>query len=442
MTTTAQTPATTPAQPPTSPRRRAGLFVGLATLDLVQRVDALPGPDDKATATWQELAAGGPALNAAVVFAALGGDATLVTRVGAGPLGRLVADDLRRQNVRLIDLADAGYTPAVSAIAVDAGTGARQIISTDAGASTPPAPDDPRLNNLAHETVDIVLIDGHHPDLAHAVLDAVTEARALGPTDTLGVTGAPTETDPLTETDTHDETDTLTEADAHGETDTLTEAGTHSETSATGETDTRIEADTHGKTDTLTEADADGEASAPADTDTHRHGLDQPPGPFRRPTRPPVVLDAGRWKPPMARLLPRCTDIICSAAFRLETPATTADDPDALLDALLATGARFAAISNGAEPIRWRHAHGTGQLEVRPTQVVDTLAAGDALHGAYAWGLATRLADSPIDPADPIDQRPQALSTAATIATRSTTHRGTRSWLADLRETHRPGDSP
>lgn len=412
MTTTAQTPATTPAQPPTSPRRRAGLFVGLATLDLVQRVDALPGPDDKATATWQELAAGGPALNAAVVFAALGGDATLVTRVGTGPLGRLVADDLRRQNVRLIDLADAGYTPAVSAIAVDAGTGARQIISTDAGASTPPAPDDPRLNNLAHETVDIVLIDGHHPDLAHAVLDAVTEARALGPTDTLGVTGAPTETDPLTETDTHDETDTLTEADAHG------------------------------KTDTLTEADADGEASAPADTDTHRHGLDQPPGPFRRPTRPPVVLDAGRWKPPMARLLPRCTDIICSAAFRLETPATTADDPDALLDALLATGARFAAISNGAEPIRWRHAHGTGQLEVPPTQVVDTLAAGDALHGAYAWGLATRLADSPIDPADPIDQRPQALSTAATIATRSTTHRGTRSWLADLRETHRPGDSP
>lgn len=110
MTTTA--PSTTP--PP--PRRMAGLFVGLATLDLVQRVDALPGPDDKATATWQELAAGGPALNAAVVFAALGGDATLVTRVGTGPLGRLVADDLRRQNVRLIDLADAGYTPAVSAI--------------------------------------------------------------------------------------------------------------------------------------------------------------------------------------------------------------------------------------------------------------------------------------------------------------------------------------
>ncbi len=383
-TPTSPTPISpTPTSPtPTSPRRVAGLFVGLATLDLVQRVDALPGSDEKATATWQELAAGGPALNAAVVFAALGADATLVTRVGPGPLGRLVADDLRRQNVRLIDLADADYTPAVSAIAVGSGTGARQIISTDAAASTPPAPDDPRLNNLAHETVDIVLIDGHHPDLAHAVLDALTEAGTID------------QTDPLGRTDTHGGTDT------------------------------------HGETGSLSGTDSD--------------GLDESTGSIGRPTKPPVVLDAGRWKPPMAQLLPRCSDIICSAAFRLETPAATAGDeasgaPDALLDALLARGARFAAISNGDKPIRWRHAHETGQIEVPPTEVVDTLAAGDALHGAYAWALATRLAEST---SEPVTRRPHALSAAAAIATRSTTHRGTRSWLAGLRETHHPGDSP
>lgn len=377
-TPTSPTPISpTPTSPtPTSPRRVAGLFVGLATLDLVQRVDALPGSDEKATATWQELAAGGPALNAAVVFAALGADATLVTRVGPGALGRLVADDLRRQNVRLIDLADADYTPAVSAIAVDSGTGARQIISTDAAASTPPAPDDPRLSNLAHETVDIVLIDGHHPDLAHAVLDALTEAGTID------------------------------------------------------------QAHTHGGTDTH------GETGDPSGTDTD--GLDESTASIGRPTEPPVVLDAGRWKPPMAQLLPRCSDIICSAAFRLETPAATAGDeasgaPDALLDALLARGARFAAISNGDKPIRWCHAHGTGQIEVPPTEVVDTLAAGDALHGAYAWALATRLTESP---SEPVTRRPPALSAAAAIATRSTTHRGTRSWLAGLRETHHPGDSP
>ena len=63
----------------------AGLFVGLVTLDLVQRVDKAPGPNEKVVAFAADIAAGGPATNAAVTFAALGGRATLVTSRGPVP---------------------------------------------------------------------------------------------------------------------------------------------------------------------------------------------------------------------------------------------------------------------------------------------------------------------------------------------------------------------
>ena len=68
--------------------------VGLATVDLVQRVDRLPGLDEKAEAVSAEVAAGGPATNAAVTAAALGATVTLVTAVGAHPLGELIRADL------------------------------------------------------------------------------------------------------------------------------------------------------------------------------------------------------------------------------------------------------------------------------------------------------------------------------------------------------------
>ena len=58
--------------------------VGLATVDLVQRVPELPGPGDKLESGGLELSAGGPAANAAVTVAALGGRARLVTITPAG----------------------------------------------------------------------------------------------------------------------------------------------------------------------------------------------------------------------------------------------------------------------------------------------------------------------------------------------------------------------
>src|SRR5262249_1342223 len=68
-----------------------GLFAGLATLDLVHTLERPLGPDEKSVALRQDIAAGGPAANAAVTFAALGGDAVLGTAPGAHPPARPAA---------------------------------------------------------------------------------------------------------------------------------------------------------------------------------------------------------------------------------------------------------------------------------------------------------------------------------------------------------------
>lgn len=149
-----------------------GLFVGLSTLDIIQRVPGVPGPDEKVTASRTDIAAGGPALNAAVVFSALGGHAALVTRVGQGGVSSLIREDIESRGVEIIDLADASFRPAVSTITVDDSTGQRQVVSTDAwGGATEKAtasPDDHtglagHLGDMGR--IDIVHLDGHHPDI-------------------------------------------------------------------------------------------------------------------------------------------------------------------------------------------------------------------------------------------------------------------------------------
>src|SRR5690554_6951896 len=81
---------------------------GLTTLDVVQTVDRVPGPDEKVVAHDLHVSSGGPAANAAVTAVALGVEVVLVTRVGDAPLGRLAADDLAAHGVEVVDLAGPG----------------------------------------------------------------------------------------------------------------------------------------------------------------------------------------------------------------------------------------------------------------------------------------------------------------------------------------------
>ncbi len=147
------------------------LCVGLATVDLVYRVNAIPGVDEKAQATDFAVAAGGPAANAAVTVAALGEPVTLVTAVGRHPLGALIRADLDTHGVRLIDAApDDEAPPPVSAITVLEATGQRTIVSRNAGDRAVPVPDG------GLPAADLTLVDGHHPVLAVA---AARSARRL-----------------------------------------------------------------------------------------------------------------------------------------------------------------------------------------------------------------------------------------------------------------------
>ncbi|MFG1664229.1 PfkB family carbohydrate kinase [Streptomyces sp. Y7] len=155
--------------------RPAGLFVGLCTVDVIQLVERVPGPDEKLTAREQTVAAGGPATNAAVTFAHLGGAAGLLTAVGCHPLALAATADLDRAGVTVSDLAArATDPPAVSSILVTAATGQRAVASTNATAHrlTPPDDLDARVADC-----DIVQLDGHHMELAMA---AARAARAAG----------------------------------------------------------------------------------------------------------------------------------------------------------------------------------------------------------------------------------------------------------------------
>lgn len=139
---------------------------GLATVDLVYRTDRIPAADEKVQALSAEIAAGGPATNAAVTAAALGAEVTLVSAVGAHPLGDLIRADLAAYGVTLLDAAaDSPAPPPISAVTVLAATGQRSIVSRNAEdtAVSVPAGFDRVLAGA-----DVVLVDGHHPALALA----------------------------------------------------------------------------------------------------------------------------------------------------------------------------------------------------------------------------------------------------------------------------------
>ena len=155
--------------------RPTGVFVGLATLDVIHRVDGQPGTNQKVTAREQHVAAGGPAANAAVTFSGLGGHAVLVTALGRSPLADLIRADLRACGVTVVDAALGQDLPTpVSAVAVTIGTGDRSVVSMDATAVVVEPPRE--LGDLVGGA-DVVLVDGHHPRLAVAAAKAAATAR-------------------------------------------------------------------------------------------------------------------------------------------------------------------------------------------------------------------------------------------------------------------------
>jgi sugar/nucleoside kinase (ribokinase family) len=179
-----------------------GIFVGLTTLDTVYGVDRPPLPDEKIVAREFFVGAGGPATNAAITFARLGGRATLMSAVGSGPLADFVRSDVERFGVEHVEVAPADHPLPVSAVLVTSATGERAVVSAHQAAAAdhlPAADRQPGPNlqpgpNIAHDTtnpaaevpdpvlpdgVRVVLLDGHRPDVAHQVATHPATAEAL-----------------------------------------------------------------------------------------------------------------------------------------------------------------------------------------------------------------------------------------------------------------------
>ena len=105
-----------------------GLFVGLCTKDIVYYTDEIPGKNHKIKTDDFATYIGGPAANAAITYAALGGDATLATCLGVGPESEAMVKELNAYGVKVLNYADYETTPNTACILVSK-DGSRSIIS-------------------------------------------------------------------------------------------------------------------------------------------------------------------------------------------------------------------------------------------------------------------------------------------------------------------------
>ncbi len=129
----------------------------------------------------------------------------------------------------------------------------------------------------------------------------------------------------------------------------------------------------------------------------------------------------------MSELIPLAADVICSAEFRWPGSTDAAASARRILAVPPADGAeeaRFVAATNGAGPVTWWDGAASGEVAVPAVNAVDTLGAGDAFHGAYAFFRT-----------DPVLSPTERLARAAGVAASRVTTIGPRDWLSGLRRT-------
>jgi sugar/nucleoside kinase (ribokinase family) len=151
-----------------------GIFVGLSTIDIIHSLNEFPNKNQKITARSQEVAVGGPAANAAITFAFLGGTTTLITPVGRHATSALIREECHRFGVELVDLTpESGDIPPVSSVWVSC-KGERSVVSVNASRS---AISPPEISASVLQDARIVMIDGHVMDACQAWSQA---AKAVG----------------------------------------------------------------------------------------------------------------------------------------------------------------------------------------------------------------------------------------------------------------------
>ena len=115
-----------------SERGKKGLFVGLCTKDILYYTDDMPAHNHKSKTDDFAVYIGGPAANAAITYAALGGDATLATCLGDSTESRAMTEELESYGVKVLNYAGYDTVPNTACIVVSS-DGARTILSGQHG---------------------------------------------------------------------------------------------------------------------------------------------------------------------------------------------------------------------------------------------------------------------------------------------------------------------
>jgi len=103
----------------------------------------------------------------------------------------------------------------------------------------------------------------------------------------------------------------------------------------------------------------------------------------------PTLLDGGSLRPETRRLLRRVDACIASLVFARALAGS--EEPEEMLRALEAQGPSIVGVTLGARGAIARERGGpTIRVPALRVRVADTTGAGDAFHGAFAWGLLHR----------------------------------------------------
>jgi len=155
-----------------------GLFVGRSTADLTYIVDHYPLENEKMFSNRYLFQPGGPALNAAVTFSLLGGEAMLVSGFGNEDLAVLVKNFVQDQyRLAVVDLVrQEKYPFPVSSILVNPAASSRTIINSSTGVNHLPLLSTEGIT----EDPDIVLLDTYN--ISESTIEMVRMVKEGGST--------------------------------------------------------------------------------------------------------------------------------------------------------------------------------------------------------------------------------------------------------------------
>lgn len=132
-----------------------GLFVGLNTIDIKFYTNGDPALNKKNRIDRTRIDIGGPATNAAIAFAKLGGKSILITAIGKHDFKEYIFKELYNSRIEIIDIADEKrISPSFSGIITNLKNGERTVLSDYS------VYDDIKSGHEFPEDFDVCLMDG------------------------------------------------------------------------------------------------------------------------------------------------------------------------------------------------------------------------------------------------------------------------------------------